>query len=148
MSTLTYRDLGLPSIGEFTLTNMRAHRHEVVRTLGGFLSNKLDYLGNDRFTVRYILYLAQFVQVGVHPAYACRRIQIGSRPSSTSLRSRATRAFQYSPDDVPLYPWEVTYVLPRQEAIEAWSRRRYGRRESQRLSPHLQQQHFTFDLEA
>jgi hypothetical protein len=126
---------------------MRHHAHPAVRALAAFLSNKANYLAGDRFTVRHIRHLANYVDLNVHPAYACRRILIDSRPQS-GPRTRATQPYQYSRDDIPLYPWEVTYVLSRNEAIAQWVRQRYGRRDAPQLVPAMQQQHHTFDLAA
>ncbi len=146
MGDYTYGDLGLPSIGEFTLGNMRHHRHPAVRALAGFLSNKADYLWGDRFTVNYILYLANYVDLRVHPAYACRRINLGFRPNG-GLRARATAPYPYTPGDIPLFPWEVAYVPPRRQAVAAWTRRRYGERQGQQLTTHMLQQHHTFNID-
>lgn len=102
MGHYTYDDLGLPSIGEFTLGNMRHHRHPAIRALAGF------------------------------------------RPNG-GLRARATAPYLYTPGDIPLFPWEVAYVPPRRQAVAAWTRRRYGERQGQQLTPHMLQQHHTFN---
>lgn len=147
MGDYSFRDLRLPSIGEFRLDAMRPHSHPAVRALAGFLGNKANYLPGDRFTVRHIRHLANYVALDGHPAYACRRIIIGNRPPGV-LRSRATQPFQYSPDDIPLYPWEVTYVLPREEAVAQWVSGRYGRGQGPALLQAMMRQHHTFDLAA
>jgi hypothetical protein len=137
----TYQDLHLPSIGEFTVGNMRTARHPIVRALGEFLMTKGNYKPGDRFTVRHIRHLADYVD-GSEGSYDLSRILVGRRGH---FGSSITQRRDFGGGRL-LLATEVVYVMERSAAIEAYARRRYGRG-ARPLLRHLMDQHWTFDLE-
>ena len=139
--TYTFRDLGLPSVGEFTVAAMRAHRNPVVRALGALLQSKANYLPGDRWTV-----------ASIRPLADDTRMREGTSSVDMSLIEISTmRSFfrtltneRVLPSGARALPFTRLWIPERQEALDRMLRARYGR-DADRLGE-LHNQHWTFQL--
>lgn len=144
MKVSTFYDLGLPSIGHISLTEMAEHRNPMVVAIGKFLEVKGKYLPEDRFDVKLLLHLAGFVEpMGGGKRYDFNRIRIGLGGGSSSFRPTQPGTTNSTQNN----PWQIAFLRERSRAVEAIAVKRLGMSEGKRALPEMLSQSHTFHLD-